>query len=171
MREFVRVHEEGRVAVLVIDRPPFNRLDRRSCLEIAAAARRLATADVGAVLVHGGEKIFSAGSGDTDVTATVDVPGPHLDAAISALRRLADSGRPVVAGITGYALGDGLRLALACDRRIAGDNVITGLTAEHPGFRDARATLESGLVERLVAPDDVYDEALAVAADLASAHP
>jgi enoyl-CoA hydratase len=97
--------------------------------------------------------------------------------------------KPTVAAVTGYALGSGLTLALAADWRIGGDNVKWGVTqildglapAQGAAERLARAIGESkarelafsgrfaaaeealalGLVDEMVAPDHVYDSAVA----------
>jgi enoyl-CoA hydratase len=107
--------------------------------------------------------------------------------------------KPTVAAITGYALGSGLSLALAADWRISGDNVKFGATeilaglvpggggcqrlaravgAHHAKelafsgrFVDAKEALALGLVDELVAPDDVFDAAAAWAGRFVDAPP
>ena len=97
--------------------------------------------------------------------------------------------KPTVAGITGYALGAGLGLALAADWRVSGDNVrfgateiLAGLVPDSGGmarlartvvasrakelvysglFVDAEEALALGLIDEMVAPDNVYDAAAA----------
>ncbi|WP_172667557.1 enoyl-CoA hydratase-related protein, partial [Mycobacterium tuberculosis] len=97
--------------------------------------------------------------------------------------------KPTVAAITGYALGAGLTLALAADWRVSGDNVKFGATEILAGlipsgdgmarltraagpsrakelvfsgrFFDAEEALALGLIDDMVAPDDVYDAAAA----------
>src|SRR6476659_7026430 len=83
--------------------------------------------DVKAVVIYGGERVFAAGN-DVKEMATmshVDMvkrSGP-LQAAVTAVARLP---KPVVAAVTGYALGGGCELALAADIRIAADDATLG---------------------------------------------
>jgi enoyl-CoA hydratase len=107
--------------------------------------------------------------------------------------------KPTVAAVTGYALGAGLTLALAADRRISGDNVKVGATEILDGlppagggaarlaravgesnakdlvfsgrFVGAKEALAMGLVDELVAPDHVYDAAAAWARRFVDASP
>jgi enoyl-CoA hydratase len=107
----------------------------------------------------------------------------------TAVEALAAIPKPTVAAITGYALGAGLTLALAADWRISGDNVKFGSTeilgGAAPGggggsrlartvgvskakelvfsarFVGAEEALAMGLIDGMVAPDHVYDAALA----------
>lgn len=163
----------------------------------AAAAREVSQRrDVRAVVIHGGPKVFAAGA---DVKEMAD--WSHLDA-LENTASLSDSftavariPKPVIAAITGYALGGGLELALCADLRIAGDNAKLGLpeillgiipgaggTQRLPRlvgpsrakeliftgrFVDADEALRIGLVDKVVAPDEVYNEALKLAQQLA----
>ena len=147
-----------------------------------------ARADVRAVIVYGGEKVFAAGADIKEMatrtyadmtTAAVDLQ--QCFAAVAAIPK------PTVAAITGYALGGGMELAMCCDRRIVGDNVKVGqpeiLLGIIPGaggtqrlarlvgpsrakdiiftgrFVDAAEAVSIGMVDEVVAPDDVYPAA------------
>ena len=188
MREFVSVHATDGVGTLVLSRPPTNTLTRQMCREIASAAAELGErADVAAVVVFGGHEIFSAGV-DVGEARTIGADAAAVAAAV-ALRAIADISKPTVAAVTGYALGSGLTLALTADWRIGGDNVKWGATqilavlapshddaellaraigdahakelAFTGRFAHAKEALELGLVDELVAPDHVYDSAVA----------
>lgn len=188
MREFVSVHVTDGVGTLVLSRPPTNTLTRQMCREIASAATELGErADVAAVVVFGGHEIFSAGVDAPEARAVG--AGAAAVAAAVALQAVADIPTPTVAAVTGYALGSGLTLALAADWRIGGDNVkwgatqiLEGLPPSHDDaellaraigdahakdlaftgrFVHAKEALELGLVDELVAPDHVYDSAVA----------
>jgi enoyl-CoA hydratase/carnithine racemase len=128
MGEFVRVEIEEAVAVIRLDRPPMNALNAQVQDEIAdAAARVSADPDVRAVVLYGGEKVFAAGA---DIKEMADASYGRM---ATDTRQLQDSftavakiGKPVVAAITGYALGGGLELALCADFRVVGTSARVG---------------------------------------------
>jgi enoyl-CoA hydratase/carnithine racemase len=191
--EFVRLEVEGGVGTVRLDRPPMNALNRQVQEELRAAATEAAErADVRAVVLYGGGKVFAAGADVKEVVevayaAMVERAGP-LSAAFDAVARIP---KPVVAAVTGYALGGGCELALAADFRVCGDNARLGqpeiLLGIIPGaggtqrlarlvgparakdlvfsgrFVDAEEALRIGLVDRVVAPDDVYPAAVEMA--------
>src|SRR6516162_4432543 len=96
--------------------------------EIAAAAAEV-TADgaIRAVILYGGERVFAAGADIKEMTV-LGYPdmverSARLQAAFTAV---ADIPKPVVAAITGYALGGGLELALCADFRVLGESAQVG---------------------------------------------
>lgn len=198
MDELVQYEVEGAVGVIRLDRPPVNAINRRMHGEIRAAAER-AAADpaVRAVVVRGSTKSFAAGA---DITEMVDLDpqqiagyGSSLTGACDAVARIP---KPVIAAVTGYALGGGLELALAADFRVVGTSAVTGLPevtlgvlpgaggtqrlprligvtqakelifSGHPV--SAERALQLGLASRVVADDAVFDEAMSWAATLAA---
>jgi len=186
MSEFVRLEVEGGIGTIRLERPPMNALnveiqDAVQVAAIEAGTRR----DVSAVIVYGGEKVFAAGADIKEMqtmsyTDMVD-RSAALQAAFTAVARIP---KPTVAAVTGYALGGGCELALACDFRVAGDNAKFGqpevLLGVIPGgggtqrlsrlvgpsmakdiiftgrFVSAEEALRIGLVDEVVAPEDVY---------------
>jgi enoyl-CoA hydratase/carnithine racemase len=163
----------------------------------AAAAEAGSRSDVRAVVLYGGPKVFAAGA-DVKEMATMSYAdmverSGALQSAFAALARIP---KPVVAAVTGYALGGGCELALTADYRIAADSAKLGqpeiLLGIIPGaggtqrlprligpakakeliftgrFVDAEEALRIGLVDRVVPADDVYDAALAWARQFAS---
>ena len=187
------------VGTILLSRPPMNALNRQVQAELAATAREATVRDdIKAVVVYGGPKVLAAGAdikemNDLGYAEMVKVAG-RLQADLGSI---ADIPKPTVAAITGYALGGGLEVALGADRRIAGDNVKLGLPeillGIIPGgggtqrlarligpsrakdmiytgrFVDAKEALAIGLVDEVVAPDDVYSAALAWAGQFAGA--
>lgn len=191
MREFVSVHtldEHPGIATLLLSRPPTNALTRQMCREIISAAAELgARDDIAAVILFGGHEIFCAGD-DATVLQTLNAEEAAGAAQVGreAVDALGALPKPMVAAITGYALGSGLTLALAADWRVAGDNIKVGATEILAGFApgetarlvraigeskakdlvftgrfvDAKEALALGLIDEMVAPDAVYDAAM-----------
>jgi enoyl-CoA hydratase/carnithine racemase len=196
--EFVRLEVEDGVGTIRLERPPMNALSAQVQDEIRSAAHEAsARADVKAVIVYGGPKVFAAGADVKEMAGwsyqqMVD-RSVALQSSFTAVARIP---KPTIAAVTGYALGGGCELALCCDLRIAGDNAKLGqpeiLLGIIPGaggtqrltrlvgpsrakeliftgrFIGADEALRIGLVDRVVAPDDVYTEAVALATRMAS---
>lgn len=189
MAEFVTLDVSDGIGTIRLDRPPMNALNRQLQEEIRAAAREATVrSDVKSVIVYGGEKVFAAGADIKEMADLSYVQMSEIVGDLqSALGSIADIPKPTVAAITGYALGGGLKLALGADRRIVGDNVKLGtpeiLLGIIPGgggtqrlarlvgpakakdlvftgrFVGADEALSIGLVDEVVAPDDVYEAA------------
>jgi enoyl-CoA hydratase/carnithine racemase len=128
MGEFVRVERDEAIATIRLDRPPMNALNAQVQDEIAAAAAEVdADPAVRAVVLFGGAKVFAAGADIKEMAearfAQVAVDSRRLQAAFTTVARI---GKPVVAAITGYALGGGLELALCADFRVAGEGARVG---------------------------------------------
>ncbi len=178
------------VGTILLNRPPMNALNRQVQSELISAATAATEDDaIRAVVVYGGPKVLAAGADIkemNDVTfAEMSKLAGHLQTGLGAIASIP---KPTVAAITGYALGGGLEVALGADRRIAGDNAKLGvpevLLGVIPGgggtqrlarligpsrakdmvftgrFVGASEALEIGLVDEVVAPDDVYNAAL-----------
>ncbi len=128
MGEFVRLEVTDGIGTIRIDRPPMNPLNLQVQSELAEAAAA-ATADpqVAAVVVYGGERVFAAGA---DVKQMRTMTYADMVAASAGIqdftKALAGIPKPTVAAITGYALGAGCEVALACDFRIAADDATLG---------------------------------------------
>ena len=195
--EFVTLEVADGIGTIRLSRPPMNALNRQLQEEIRGCALEAgARADVRAVIVYGGEKVFAAGAdikemspmGYNDMASRAH----ELSGSFSAVAAIP---KPTIAAITGYALGGGYELALCCDFRIAGDNAKVGqpeiLLGIIPGaggtqrlarlvgpakakdivytgrFVGAEEALAIGMVDVVVGPDDVYDTAMQMAAKFA----
>ncbi|KAA0024178.1 enoyl-CoA hydratase/isomerase family protein [Antrihabitans cavernicola] len=189
MAEFVSLEVAEDIGTIRITRPPVNALNLQSHAELRTAARAASeNADVAAVIVYGGEKVFAAGDDIKELAeldpAQVASMAADLQAALGCIATIP---KPTVAAISNYALGGGLEVALGADRRIVGDNVKLGLPeillGVIPGgggtqrlarligpsnakdliftgrFVDADEALLIGLVDQVVAPDEVYNAA------------
>jgi enoyl-CoA hydratase/carnithine racemase len=181
------------VATIRLARPPMNALNTQLQEELRVAGAQVAADQaVRAVVIYGGEKVFAAGA-DVKEFAGQDHAFMMRDAArvMSALDALARIPKPVIAAVTGYALGGGCELALTADFRISADNAKWGqpeiLLGIIPGmggtqrlprlvgpakakdliytgrFVDAQEALDIGLVDAVVPAAEVYDAALAMA--------
>jgi enoyl-CoA hydratase/carnithine racemase len=126
--EFVRVEVADGIATIRLDRPKMNALNAQVQDEIAAAAAEVADdAAVRAAILYGGERVFAAGA-DIKEMAGLGYPAmaersARLQAAFSAVAAIP---KPVVAAVTGYALGGGLELALCADFRVLGESAKVG---------------------------------------------
>jgi enoyl-CoA hydratase len=193
--------EQPGVATLLLSRPPTNTFTRQVYREITAAAGEVGLRDdVTAVIVFGGHEIFSAGDDLPELrTLDPDEMTTAADACRRAIDAVAAIPKPTVVAVTGYALGSGLTLALAADWRVSGDNakfgateILDGLVPAGGGttrlaravgdskakdlvftgrFAGAKEALAMGLIDEMVAPDHVYDAAVAWAGRFADASP
>jgi enoyl-CoA hydratase/carnithine racemase len=178
------------IGTIRLDRPPMNALNIEIQEGLRAAAKALSADDsVRAVIVYGGERVFAAGA-DIKEMATMSYVDMSTRAAelTSAFDAVARIPKPVVAAITGYALGGGCELALACDWRVAASDAKLGQPEINLGvipgaggtqrlprlIGPARAkdlvmsgrmvgaeeALAIGLVDRVVPPAEVYTAAV-----------
>lgn len=113
------------VAVITLCNGKVNALSSALLAEIKAAADEL-TADLpGAVMITGGDRIFAAGA-DISEFGGQQQARTVTDRFHAALDAIASLDRFVIATVSGYALGGGCELALACDYRIAGERAAFG---------------------------------------------
>jgi enoyl-CoA hydratase/carnithine racemase len=194
MGDFVRVDTEAGIATIRLDRPKMNALNGQVQNEIGAAAAEVgADPAVHAVILYGGEKIFAAGADVKEMSeASVDRIMDLAAGIQAAFKAVAKIPKPVVAAITGYALGGGLELALCADFRVLGETVQVGqpeiLLGIIPGaggtqrlprligvskakdlvysgrFVNATEALAIGLADLVVPDADVYQAARGLAA-------
>jgi enoyl-CoA hydratase len=183
------------VAVITLANGKVNALSTELLAEIRQAATDLTDNPAGAVVITGGDRLFAAGAdisqfGGPDEAATIGAAFHDALDAVAAIPRF------VIAAVSGYALGGGCELALACDYRIASEKAVFGqpeiLLGIIPGGggtqrlprligasrakemcltgRQVRAeeALRIGLADEVMAPEELTDRALALAAEVAS---
>ena len=150
------------------------------------------------ILLSGSEKVFAAGADITDMAdaSTFDMYNRNQFARWERIKKIS---KPIVAAISGYALGGGCELAMHCDIIIASETAKFGQPEINIGvmpgaggtqrltravgkatamdvvlsgrFLTAREALSSGLVSRVVPKENFYDEALRIAQELAKKPP
>lgn len=199
MGEFVGLEVADGVGTIRLDRPKMNAISFQVQAELrAAAAEASERDDVKSVVLYGGERVFAAGNDVKEMAELSYADMVTLSGSIqSAVTAVAAIPKPVVAAITGYALGGGCELALAADVRFAADNATLGqpevLLGIIPGaggtqrlsrlvgpskakdiiftgrFVKADEALAIGLVDRVVPAESVYDEAVAWAGQFSGA--
>ena len=127
--EMIEVRTEGgKVGVVTLNRPKqLNALNNQLMDELGAALRAFdADAAIGCMIVTGSEKAFAAGA-DIGAMATysfADVyKGDYITRNWETIRSVR---KPVIAAVSGFALGGGCELAMMCDFIIAADNAKFG---------------------------------------------
>lgn len=193
----ILVETDGRVGVITLHRPKaLNALNQELMREVVAAAEAFdADTGIGAILLTGSEKAFAAGA-DIKEMAAAGYQDVFLADFFSLWDRFASLRTPVVAAVSGYALGGGCELAMMCDLLLASETAKFGqpeiTLGTIPGIggsqrltravgkakamdmiltgrqMDAEEAERSGLVSRILPAEGFLDEAKAVAAKIAS---
>ena len=193
--EMITVRTEGgRVGVVTLNRPKqLNALNDQLMNELGAALQAFdADPTIGCIVITGSEKAFAAGA-DIGAMATytfADVyKGDYITRNWETIRSIR---KPVIAAVSGFALGGGCELAMMCDFIIAADNARFGQPEIKLGIipgaggtqrlpravgkakamdlaltgrmMDAAEAERAGLVSRVVPADTLRDEVLAAAA-------
>ena len=182
------------VALVTLNNPKVNALSQAVLARLAEVARDLTANPPGAVVITGGDRLFAAGADISEFGGPeeADRIGAGFHRALDAVAAIP---RFVIAAVSGYALGGGCELALACDYRIAGERAVFGqpeiLLGIVPGGggtqrlprvvgpsrakelmitgRQVKAeeALAIGLANEVVANDVLLERALTLAADVA----
>jgi enoyl-CoA hydratase len=196
--DLILVEKRDRVGLVTLNRPKqMNALNPQLMQELAKALYDFDADDgIGAIVITGSEKAFAAGA-DIGVMKDYSYMDAYKSDYITRdwehIRRIR---KPVIAAVAGYALGGGNELAMMCDMIIAADNAKFGQpeinlgimpgaggTQRLPRFTskakamdlcltartmDAQEAERAGLVSRVVPLDKLMEEALGVAAKIAS---
>lgn len=197
--ENIRVETREQVGLITLDRPKaLNALSESLMRELSQAIDELeADPEIACVVLTGSEKAFAAGA-DIKEMQDKDFMGVFWEDFISgSWTRVARCRKPVIAAVAGYALGGGCELAMMCDIIIAADTATfsqpeiaigtipaAGGTQRLPRVvgkakamdlcltgrtMNAAEAERAGLVSRVVPADQLLDEALRAAAEVASA--
>ena len=192
--EFIQTRVEGdKVGIITLNRPKqLNALNGELMRELGQALKAFdADEAIGCMIVTGSEKAFAAGA-DIGAMASYSFADVYRDDYITRdWETIRTIRKPVIAAVSGFALGGGCELAMMCDFIIAADNakfgqpeiklgVIPGAggTQRLPRavgkskamdmaltarMMDAAEAERAGLVSRVVPLDKLMDEALGAA--------
>jgi enoyl-CoA hydratase len=191
--ELILVRTEGRVGVITLNRPKaLNALNGQLMDELGAALKAFdADPDIGCMVITGSEKAFAAGA-DIGAMATYSFADVYNSDYITRnWETIRGVRKPVIAAVSGFALGGGCELAMMCDVIIAADNAKFGQPEIKLGIipgaggtqrlpravgkakamdlvltgrmMDATEAERAGLVSRVVPLEKLMDEALGAA--------
>lgn len=195
----IKVDEYDGYAVVTLNRPrEMNALSREMRRELDLAFNALeGNADVRAVIITGGDYVFSAGMDLKEMSTLSDEEiQPFFDSILRYLDRIYNYDKPVIAAVGGIALGGGFNIATVCDFIVASESAIFG----HPELKfglnplfsplrnrvgltkakeiimigepiGAMEALRIGLVNKVAAPEKFMAEAVAMAERLAASSP
>ena len=195
--ENILVEQRGRVGLVTLNRPQaLNALNKATMEEVVATVTGMdADPAVGAVVITGSEKAFAAGA-DIKEMSSKGYMEMYAEDWFRGWENLARLRIPVVAAVSGFALGGGCELAMMCDVIIAGDNAKFGQPEINLGvipgmggsqrlthavgkakamdmvltgrMMDAAEAERAGLVSRVVPAGSVVEEAVKAAEVIAS---
>jgi len=194
----LEIDSSNGVGTIRLDRPPMNAINDQVVAELETAARAASIDEqVKAVVVYGGDKIFAAGA---DIKQMAEASSIDVMTRMSGLQavftEVEEIPKVTIAAITGFALGGGCELSLACDFRVLADSAKIGqpeiLLGIIPGaggtqrlprlvgparakdiifsgrFLECVEALDIGLVDVVVPQDQTYAKAIEIAARYAA---
>ncbi len=199
----VLVERDGPVGVVTLNRPQaLNALSVPLMKAVAAAFESFETDDaIRVIVLAGGPRAFAAGAdiGEMKDLANSGAAQAALEAHLARWDAVGRCRKPTIAAVSGFALGGGCELAMACDIILASETAVFGqpeiLIGVIPGAGGtqrltkavgkslamdmvltgrrltAREALAAGLVARVVAPEVLLDEARKMAREIAKASP
>lgn len=196
----ILVETRGRVGLVTLNRPQaLNALNHALMRELMDALDAFDKDDaIGAMVITGNDKAFAAGA-DIKEMANESALDMTRNDHIAVFGRMRTIRKPVIAAVSGWALGGGCELALSCDMIVASDTAKFGLPEVTIGVIpgaggtqrlvravgksiamemilndrkiDAQEALHYGLVSRVVLVSDYFNEALKLAEEIAARAP
>ncbi|MEN3150494.1 enoyl-CoA hydratase [Neorhizobium sp. IRAMC:178] len=195
--ETLLTETRGAVALITLNRPKaLNALNSTVMAELTEALAAFGKDEaIGAIVLTGSEKAFAAGA-DIKEMQGIDFVEAYVNDFISGWEAIAATRKPMIAAVSGFALGGGCELAMMCDFIIASETakfgqpeitlgVIPGMGGSQRLTRavgkakamdmvmtgrmmDVAEAERAGLVSRIVSPERLIDEAVEAAAKIAS---
>ncbi|MEC5146278.1 enoyl-CoA hydratase-related protein [Chitinophaga sp. 212800010-3] len=200
--EFIIIHQQvaPNVAHIQLNRPKeLNALNLRLMAELRDALKSLdADNDVRTIVISGNEKAFAAGADIKQMAEQSAIDMYHTDQ-FSTWDTVKKTKKPVIAAVSGFALGGGCELAMLCDMIVASETARFGQPEIKLGIMPgaggtqrltravgkalamemvltgrlitAAEALQAGLINRVVPPELFLSEAIKLAADTAAMSP
>lgn len=200
--EFIKVNPqlEKHIALIELNRPKeLNALNRQLMSEVRDALKTLDEDDnVRVVILTGGEKVFAAGADIKQMADASAIDMLNIDQ-FSTWDQIRKTKKPIIAAVSGFALGGGCELAMTCDMIIASETAKFGQPeikiGTMPGaggtqrltrvvgkvmamemvltgkFISAEEALQAGLINRIVPAPLLLDEAVKLAKEIAKQSP
>ena len=194
--EMIVVERRERVGLIILNRPKsLNALNRQLAEETLAVLRELdADPGIGAIVITGNPRAFAAGA-DIEEMAEKSFTDFYMDDFLSPWDEVRRISKPIIAAVSGFALGGGCELALLCDFIIASEDaqfgqpeiklgILPGIGGSQRLARSvgkamtmdmvltgrnigAQEAKEIGLVARIVPKDELMQNALEAAHTIA----
>ena len=200
--EFIKVNPqvEKHIALIELNRPKeLNALSRELMLEIRNTLRELDEDDnVRVIILTGGDKVFAAGADIKQMATATAIDMLNIDQ-FSTWDQIKKTKKPIIASVSGFALGGGCELAMTCDMLIASETAKFGQPeikiGTMPGaggtqrltraigkvramelvltgkFISAQEALSYGLINRIVPVEVLREETLKLAREIAKQSP
>jgi enoyl-CoA hydratase len=197
LKTLVYENKDG-VGIISLNRPTkMNALNSELISELDRLLDGIASdGEIVVVIVKGSDKFFAAGADISELNAIASPLAAHrfAEKAQSLFKKLSELRQPVIAAVSGPALGGGCELCLACDMRIAAENACFGLPEIKLGLLpgaggtqrlarligaglakemlfsgdpiDAREAYRIGLVNKVTSVELLMEEAMAMAMKL-----
>lgn len=198
--ETIKISNHGEVGIIHLNRPKvLNAINRQMVTEIISVLETWDRDErVKAIIITGNERTFAAGA-DIDEMANDTAITLEKMNQFTEWDRIAWVKKPIIAAVTGYCLGGAFELALSCDLIIAAENAQFGFPEVKLGvmpgaggtvrltklmgrtkalewlwlgdLMKAEIAYQNGVINRLVAPELVLEEAMKLANKLAKQAP
>ena len=196
----ILIETRGRVGLVTLNRPDaMNALNPTLVSELMEALEAFdADENIGAIVVAGNEKVFAAGA-DIKFMAEASEEEMRQSPFIGAFDRIRRIKKPIIAAVSGWALGGGCELAMACDMIVASERakfgqpeITIGVIPGAGGTQrltlavgkviamemvlnnrtlSAQEALQFGLVNRIAPVESYLQEAVSLAEEIAARAP